>query len=53
MTGKWAISASPEWSGTPPTPEALQGAAFGFRVPRQSASVHADPWVAQIRGLIF
>jgi hypothetical protein len=43
MTRKSTKSASREWSGPRPTPEAVQTPPYGFRVPRQSASVHADP----------
>jgi choline dehydrogenase-like flavoprotein len=39
-----AKSASREWSGPRPTPEAVQTPPYGFRVPQQNASVQADPW---------
>ena len=44
MTRKKAQSASPEWSGGLRTPETSRTPPFGFRVPRQNASVHAVPW---------
>ena len=44
MTRKKAKSASPQWFARLSTPEAIRTPRFGFRVPRQSASVHADLW---------
>ena len=44
MTRKSTKSASREWSGPRPAPEAVQTPPYGFRIPRQSAIVHADPW---------
>jgi hypothetical protein len=44
MTRKNTKLASREWSGSRPTPEAVQTPPYGFRVPQQNASVHADPW---------
>jgi hypothetical protein len=44
MTRKSTKSASREWSGPRPTPEAVRTPPYGFRVPQQNASVHADPW---------
>lgn len=44
MTRKGTKSASREWSGPRPTPEAVQTSPYGFRVPLQNASVHANPW---------
>ncbi len=43
MRRKSTKSASREWSGPRPTPEAVQTPPYGFCVPRQSAIVHADP----------
>ena len=39
MMRKSTESASREWSGTPPTPEAVQTPPLGFGVPRRSAIV--------------
>ena len=39
MTRKRPQSASREWSGPRPTPEAVQTPPYGFRVPQQNASV--------------
>ena len=44
MTRKSTKSASREWSGPRPTPEAVRTPPYGFRVPQQNASVHGDPW---------
>ena len=44
MTRKSTKSASRKWSGPRPTPEAVRTPPYGFRVPQQNASVHADPW---------
>jgi Sulfotransferase family len=43
MTRKRPKSASREWSGPRPTPEAVQTPSLGFEVPQQNAIVHADP----------
>ena len=47
MRGKRAKSASPEWSGPRPTPEALRTPSLGFRVPRRMLLFHADPWSSE------
>ena len=46
MTRKSTKSASREWSGPRPTPEAVRTPPYGFHVPQQNASVHADPWTS-------
>ena len=46
MTRKSSKSASREWSGPQPAPEAVRTPSLGFGVPRRSASVHVDPWLS-------